>query len=103
MKKNTDTQSSYDAGDDALKLGEQNAMDLKLLHQDMGYMTQSIDELRKSVDEMKRDIKDTFVNKDQFNALKSDVDSLKNGWGWVIKIIIGTIIVSLLALVGLKK
>jgi hypothetical protein len=87
----------------SLALGEKNSIELQLLKQSFEYMKKGIDDINTNLEDLKKELKDGFVNKDQFKSLETRVITMENGWGWVIKIIIGSVIISLLALLGLKR
>ena len=79
-----------------------NTTSIKLLSQGIEYMTKGMDELKESFKEFREEIKDGFVTKQEFENLKEDVGDLKRIKEWTIKIIVGSVILGLLALLGLN-
>jgi len=81
---------------------EQNSTAIKLIQQDMGYMKSGIDDIKSDIKDLKDAIEDGYTRKDEHQALENRVKSIENMKEWGIKIVIGSIILSLLTFIGLK-
>lgn len=80
----------------------ENSSSIKLLTKDISYMRSGIDEIKNSINSLKIDINNGFATKEELNSLKGKIKDLEDLKGWAIKIVVGGIIVSLLAIIGIK-
>lgn len=87
-----------------------HSQSIGLITREFQYMREGIEGIKKSIDSLKKEIVDGFVTKDQhkllekeLSALKDDVKSMQDDRTWVVKIVVGAIILSLLALLGLRS
>ena len=67
------------------------------------HMKESIDMLSTQFNEFRKELINQYVTKEQFYALKKDVDQNKDTWNWIIKIVGGAIIIAMMAAIGLKQ
>lgn len=81
----------------------QNETAIKLISQDIAYMKKGIDDIQESVKDLRQEIVDGFVSKNEFDGLRGRVNQLESLKEWSIRIIIGGIIISLLALLGIRS
>ena len=69
---------------------------------DMAVTKEKVDTVLGDVRGIREDLRNVYVTKTEFRDLVEDVTSLKNGQGWVIKIIVGAVIAAILGLVLVK-
>lgn len=81
-----------------------------LTHREAEALTLSIRDLTQSIDTLRGEMAATYVRKDVYEAekreaeakereLKSDVDKHAAMWDWLIKLVLGVVILALLTLV----
>lgn len=64
-------------------------------------MTKGIDEIKESMKELKYNITSGFVSIEQFRLLQLEVRGLQNLKDWAMKLVVGAIILSVLAVIGI--
>jgi hypothetical protein len=82
---------------------EQNSVSIKLLSQSFEYMKTALDDIKKSIVELQHEVKNGFVSKEEFMNLKKEVQELQDLKGWALRVIIGSVIMGLLALLWSQK
>ena len=82
---------------------EQNSVSIKLLSQSFEYMKTALDDIKTSIEDLKHEVKNGFVSKDEFMHLKLEVQELQDLKAWALRIIMGSIIMGLLALLWSQK
>lgn len=75
---------------------------VELLKQDVSYLKVGIDEIREELRQMRQDFKDWYVSRDEYASLVREVKDLKSLKDWAIKLVIGSVIIALLAIIGLR-
>lgn len=81
---------------------EDNRTSILLLKQDIGYVKSALDEIKNDIKDIKEELPNAFATKSELVNLDKrlkDVEDLKN---WFVRIVLGAIIVSILALMGLN-
>lgn len=73
------------------------------IRQEFLHMKESIDSLAEQFKDMKNQLISGFVTKEEHASLRRDVDELLSLKGWAIRIVVGAIIISLLALIGVRQ
>lgn len=81
----------------------ENSTSIKLLEQKLEFMQETLNGIKKSIDNFMIEVKDGFVTKEEFSALKKDVRDLQDIKSWGVKIVVGGVIIGLLALLGIKR
>ena len=88
------------------RLAEHNTA-IELIKQDIRqeflHMKESVDSLAAQFKELKEQLISGFVTKEQHANLESRVAQIENMKDWVIKIVLGSVIIALLAVIGLNK
>ena len=69
-----------------------------VIARDIGYMRNEIDKMVQKIDQLSK----TFATKESVEHLADRVNSIEIIKDWIIKIIVGSVIVGLLALLGLR-
>lgn len=82
---------------------QENATSIRLLEQGFEYMKSALDDIKESITILTHKLENGFVTKEEFRAVKDDVKELQDLKGWALKIVVGTVIVALLALVISQK
>lgn len=96
-KKNTTQQYAPDTQD------RENTTSIKLLEQGFEYMKSALDDIKESISVLTHKLENGFVTKEEFKALKEDVNELKELKGWAIKLVGGSVILGLMALLWSQK
>ena len=85
---------------------EQNASEIALIKQSLEYMKTGIDEIKESFKQLRIDFANGFVNKDQFETLRQEVNTLKEEMKeekkfktWAIQLALGSVLSSALAII----
>lgn len=73
------------------------------IKQEFAHMKEGMDNIASQISNLERKLVEGFISKEQFNNLESRVKSIENGNTWVIRLIIGAVIVALLASIGLMS
>lgn len=69
------------------------------LRSDVRVLAYQVGELDKKLDRFFDEVKANYASKNELNGLKEDVNKLKDNLSWVIKLVIGAVVVALLGLV----
>lgn len=77
---------------------QENSTSIKLLEQKLEYMQATLNEIKDSIANFMTDVKNGFVTKEEFRSLQKEVRDLQDLKSWAFKIIIGSVIMGLLAL-----
>lgn len=96
-KKNNTTEYTSNTQD------QDNATSIKLLEQGFEYMKSALDDIKESITILTNKLENGFVTKEEFKSLDKRVSGLEDLKGWALKIIVGGVIMSLLALVLSQK
>ena len=72
------------------------------LRGDVRVLMFQVGELDKKVDRFFDEVKNNYASKNELLALKEDVKSLNNNMSWVIKLIVGAVVIALLGIVVIK-
>ena len=67
---------------------KQNGDEHKAIMQEVAKINDKLDEL--------------FVTKNEFNPVKSDVKDLQENLTWIVRVVIGVVVLAVLAFIGLK-
>jgi len=67
---------------------KQNGDEHKAIMQEVAKINDKLDEL--------------FVTKNEFNPVKSDVKDLQENITWIVRVVVGAIVLAVLAFIGLK-
>ena len=68
---------------------KQNGEEHKAIMQEVAKINNKLDEL--------------FVTKNEFNPVKDDVQKMQDNITWIVRVILGVIVVAVLAVIGLNK
>lgn len=82
---------------------QENATSIKLLEQGFEYMKTALDDIKLSINSLTAKLENGFVTKEEFKVLEMKVKEHDDLKGWAMKIIIGSIIMGLLALLWSQK
>ncbi len=82
---------------------QENATSIKLLEQGFEYMKSALDDIKTSITLLTTKLENGFVTKEEFNVLKGEVNDLKDLKAWGVKLVVGSIIMGLLALLWSQK
>jgi hypothetical protein len=82
---------------------QENATSIKLLEQGFEYMKSALDDIKESISLLTYKLENGFVTKEEFRSVKDDVRELQELKGWALKIIVGSVIMGLLALLWSQK
>ncbi len=69
---------------------------------DVRLLAYQVAQLDKKLDRFFDEVKNNYASKADLKNVKDDVDKLNNNLGWLVKIIIGAVVVALLGLVIVK-
>ncbi|GJD88155.1 hypothetical protein BHAOGJBA_1668 [Methylobacterium hispanicum] len=69
---------------------------------DVRLLAYQVAQLDKKLDRFFEEVKNNYASKADLKNVKDDVDKLNNNIGWLVKIIIGAVVVALLGLVIVK-
>ncbi len=69
---------------------------------DVRLLAYQVAQLDKKLDRFFDEVKNNYASKADLKNVKDDVDKLNNNIGWLVKIIIGAVVVALLGLVIVK-
>jgi len=81
----------------------ENNISLLLLKQNIGFMKETIEKINDNIVELRVEMKSNFVSKEEHDHINIRVTGIENNWSWIIRVVLGSIIVSVLAVIGLKK
>lgn len=82
---------------------QENATSIKLLEQGFEYMKSALDDIKTSITNLTNKLENGFVTKEEFQVVKDDVKELQDLKGWALKIVLGSVIMGLLALLWSQK
>lgn len=90
------------------KQTEMNTNSISLIQKDLSYMTKGIDDIKTSVKDLGTTMTNGFATKSEITLIRGEIKSvsdrvipLEKAGSWVVKIVLGAIILALLALLGL--
>lgn len=69
---------------------------------DVRLLAYQVAQLDKKLDRFFDEVKNNYASKTDLKNVKDDVDKLNNNIGWLVKIIIGAVVIALLGLVIVK-
>lgn len=69
---------------------------------DVRLLAYQVAQLDKKLDRFFEEVKNNYASKAYLKNVKDDVDKLNNNIGWLVKIIIGAVVIALLGLVIVK-
>lgn len=69
---------------------------------DVRLLAYQVAQLDKKLDRFFEEVKNNYASKADLKNVKDDVDKLNNNIGWLVKIIIGAVVIALLGLVIVK-
>lgn len=69
------------------------------LRSDVRILNYQVGELDKKLDRFFDEVKNSYASKGDLNGLKEDVNKLKDNLSWLIKLVIGAVVIALLGLV----
>lgn len=72
------------------------------LKSDVRLLAYQVAQLDKKLDRFFDEVKNNYASKTDLKNVKDDVDKLNNNIGWLVKIIIGAVVIALLGLVIVK-
>lgn len=81
----------------------ENATSIKLLEQGFEYMKAALDDIKNSITTLTHKLENGFVTKEEFSSLDKRVSGLEDLKAWALKIIVGSVIMGLLALLWSQK
>lgn len=96
-KKNTTTRYTLDTQD------QENATSIKLLEQGFEYMKSALDDIKESITLLTHKLENGFVTKEEFSSLDKRVAGLEDLKNWGMRLVIGSVIMGLLALLWSQK
>lgn len=82
---------------------QENATSIKLLEQGFEYMKSALDDIKESITSLTAKLENGFVTKEEFKTLDKRVSGLEDLKSWGLKIVVGSIIMGLLALLWSQK
>lgn len=69
---------------------------------DVAVLKEKVGSIDKKLDALAASLSNVYTTKSEMKGLKDDIDSLKANQGWIIKLIVGAVIVAVLGLVIVK-
>ena len=76
-----------------------NSTAIKLIQKDLSYISTDVSEIKKSVTDLTATISEKFVGQKQHLELEGRVSKIESVYDWAVRIVLGSIIAALLALV----
>lgn len=69
---------------------------------DVAVLKEKVGSIDKKLDTLAASLANVYATKDEMKVLKEDIAGLKSNQGWIIKLIVGAVIVAVLGLVIVK-
>lgn len=69
---------------------------------DVAVLKEKVGSIDKKLDALAASLSNVYSTKAEMSVLKDDIDGLKSNQGWIIKLIVGAVIVAVLGLVIVK-
>lgn len=91
---------------------QKNTQSIAVLSSEIGYMRSGIDDIKKGISDLRKDVADSYSKKGELAVVQAsfqkDLDELgrrmkaiESFKDWGVKIVLGAVIITLLALIGL--
>ncbi len=85
--------------EDAAQDKDNNAVTMRV---DVAVLKEKVGSIDKKLDTLAANLANVYSTKDELKVLRDDVQGLKSNQGWIIKLIVGAVIVAVLGLVIVK-